>query len=108
MGAKTRQVSRKICVGCKADISHQPRTKDQQGNYYCAPCWRKKMHDAAPPNHFVGAKIDCSPSSEVTPAPIDDINPKSSFWKTDLGLVAAGCTVFALGFAMIVGWSSWS
>jgi hypothetical protein len=30
----------KVCQVCGTDVSHQKRTKDAQGRYYCEPCYR--------------------------------------------------------------------
>jgi hypothetical protein len=32
----------KICCACGQDVAGQKRTKDDRGNYYCAPCWIAK------------------------------------------------------------------
>jgi len=32
----------KVCVICGEDVANRPRTKDQQGRYYCNPCWDAK------------------------------------------------------------------
>jgi hypothetical protein len=39
--------SAKVCTSCGMDVSHQPRTKDEQGHYYCNPCWTALASNAA-------------------------------------------------------------
>ena len=38
---KTQMVA-KVCTGYGQDVSNQKRVKDQQGRYYCHPCWAHK------------------------------------------------------------------
>ena len=40
---------RKICVVCKTDVSQMKRVKDDQGRYYCHPCWGKRQRSSLPP-----------------------------------------------------------
>lgn len=36
-------MTRKVCVVCGKDVSQTKRTKDQQGRYYCNPCWATRV-----------------------------------------------------------------
>ncbi len=38
----------KLCCICSQDIAGKKRTKDQQGNYYCAPCFIKRYTPSEP------------------------------------------------------------
>lgn len=35
--------TRKICVVCQNDCSDVPRVKDDEGNYYCRPCYEQQV-----------------------------------------------------------------
>ena len=50
---------RKICTVCKADVSQTKRIKDDQGRYYCPPCWQKQQKSSPTQNPLgAGAKAD--------------------------------------------------
>ena len=43
----------KICVSCGANVAHQGRHKDRQGEYWCLPCHRahRQSQDAESASH---------------------------------------------------------
>ena len=57
----------KICCVCGNDVSHVKRTKDVQGNYYCAPCYVQAIADKQVPVYSV-ATVG---SNEAKEKPID-------------------------------------
>lgn len=40
------QVISKVCCVCGQDVAQQKRTKDAGGNYYCQPCWSRRLQPA--------------------------------------------------------------
>lgn len=73
----TPSAVQKICSLCGQDVSTQKRTKDTQGNYYCAACWTIKVSQAqhesirkAPPPPPPQAAASANPNGPVSvPAP---------------------------------------
>jgi hypothetical protein len=64
----------KVCVICREDCSHRPRTKDASGRYYCTPCYAQaiaRRPGASPSSRRDGPAlppIDAGPLMELAPA----------------------------------------
>lgn len=59
--------SKRCCI-CSVDVTRLKRTKDENGNYYCAACWIKKQQ---PNRHAEGspdAALAARPSAPIEPA----------------------------------------
>lgn len=123
----------KVCCACGINVSGQPRTKDEQGRYYCNPCW------TARDNKTSEADADPTSSDELLACPqcggvfgIDEMDvsgvcircatqpagshaqhgkngaSKSSFWRSEIGVITAiVAPVVLIGIAVVV-WLLWS
>lgn len=62
----------KVCTVCKADVSQVKRIKDDQGRYYCHPCWGKTH--PKPQDDYELAPVPVSrPAKSAPPPPPGDL-----------------------------------
>jgi predicted Zn finger-like uncharacterized protein len=124
----------KFCCACGIDVAGQPRTKDAEGRYFCNPCWTEHQNavsepddNPAPAGEFLacpqcsgvfgidemdvsGVCIRCaaSPTAAQATSRKSDLVAKTSFWKTDTGVITAILIPLLLIGGAIGGWFLWS
>ena len=61
----SQQPPQKACSVCGIVVSHQRRTKDAQGRYYCQPCWSTKVQDGTAWGATQAGSIPASDTAEL-------------------------------------------
>lgn len=84
----------KVCADCGADVSHERRTKDAEGRYYCNLCWMARQNEQVERNVEAAESISTS--------------PKKSFWSSETGIILAIVAPLVLIGAAVVTWLLWS
>src|ERR1035437_1246972 len=68
----------KTCCVCNVDVSHQQRTKDAKGHYYCEPCRVSLAEKRSQTPHAAGVvAVAESPRRPASPTPAPTIEPPS-------------------------------
>lgn len=125
--------AKKICCACGIDVAGQPRTKDERGRYFCKPCWVEHQNAASEPDDDAAVSdelLACPQCGGVFGIDEMDVSgvcircatqpagshaqhgkngaSKSSFWRSEMGVITAiVAPVVLIGIAVVV-WLLWS